>query len=151
MLVFTGLAAWDTQRLKLLYLQGAGDPEVVALVADIFSETPSATVGRGILVEKSYSEVLRWIDDLIPRDVVSSVTPLQVLHRRLEAQDVFYCFNPAETDVAAEVGFRVVGAAEQWDAWTAAVSPLNAAKVANGVSTLIARPFSIWPFSAAMA
>lgn len=25
-LVFTGLAAWDTQRLRLLYLEGAGDP-----------------------------------------------------------------------------------------------------------------------------
>ncbi len=29
-LVFTGLAAWDTQRLKLLYLQGAGDPGQLA-------------------------------------------------------------------------------------------------------------------------
>lgn len=115
---------------------GAGDPEVAALVAEIFSETPSAKGGRGILVEKSYSEVLRWINQLIPRDVVSSASPLQVLHRRLEAHDVFYCFNPAETGCAAEVGFRAAGAAEQWDAWTAAASPLTASKVENGVTTL---------------
>jgi hypothetical protein len=115
---------------------GASDPEVSALVAEIFAETPLANGGRGILVEKSYAEVLRCINQRIPRDVVSSVSPLQVLHRHLENQDVFYVFNPAETAISAEVNFRAVGTVEQWDAWTAAVTPLTVSKVDGAVSTL---------------
>jgi len=115
---------------------GLGDPEVASLVAEIFFAPPSAKGGRGILVEKSYSEVLRWIDQLIPRDVVSSVTPFQVLHRRLETQDVFYLFNPAESAVSGEVSLRALGRVEQWDPWTAAVTPVAVSRVNGEVSTV---------------
>ncbi|MEY4386054.1 MAG: hypothetical protein RLY20_1337 [Verrucomicrobiota bacterium] len=117
--------------------RGADDePEVAALVAEIFSETPSVNGGRGILVEKSYSEVLRWINQLIPRDVECSVSPLQVLHRHLENQEVFYVFNPAETPLSTEVKFRAVGPAELWDAWTANVTPLMVSNADCNISTL---------------
>jgi len=115
---------------------GEDDPEVADLVAEIFCEKPSAKGGRGILVKKSYSEVLRWINQLIPRDVECSVSPLHVLHRHLENQEVFYVFNPTVTAIATEVNFRAVGTAEQWDAWTANITPLTVSNAGGNVSTL---------------
>ena len=47
-LVFTGLAAWDTQRLKLLYLQGAGDPGQLAAFGalSLYLDTVNLFVAR---------------------------------------------------------------------------------------------------------
>jgi hypothetical protein len=115
---------------------GAGDPQFEALLLEIFNSKPQPSGGRGIFVPQGYGEVLRLINEFIPRDVTTSVGPLQVLHRRLEAQDVFYVFNPANSPVTADVRFRVTGAVEQWDAWTAAVTPLPVTEVSDGVSTL---------------
>ena len=115
---------------------GAGDPLIKELLAEIFNASPSPSRGRGFLVPQGFAEVLRLINEFIPRDVATTADSLQVLHRQLEAQEVFYVFNPAKTAVTTEVSFRATGVAEQWDAWTGAVTPLPVAKVANGVSTL---------------
>ena len=114
----------------------AGDPQFDALLAEIFSSQPQSSGGRGFLVPKDYGEVLHLINEFIPRDVVSSAGPLQVLHRHLEAQDVFYVFNPANSPQTAEMGFRASGAVEQWDIWTTAVTRLPLVTVSSGVSTL---------------
>ena len=80
--------------------------------------------------------MLQLINEFIPRDVTTSAGPLQVLHRRIEAQDVFYVFNPAGSSQTAEVGFRATGTVEEWDPWTAAVTLTPPAAVSEGVSTL---------------
>jgi len=117
-------------------LAPAGDSRLEALLAEIFSSEPQASGGRGILISKDYAEVLRKINDFIPREVTVSTEPLQVLHRQLESQDVFYIFNPTATPVTTDVDFRAKGWVEQWDAWTAAVEPLSAVKLVKGVITL---------------
>jgi hypothetical protein len=114
---------------------GACDPQFDALLAEIFSPKPQPSGGRGIFVRQDYNEVLRHINDLIPRDIETSDGPLQVLHRRLDAQDVFYVFNPAKSRITCDVHFRVSGEAEHWDAWTAAVTSIPTV-ADNGVSTL---------------
>ena len=115
---------------------GAHDPQLEDLLAKIFSAKPHPSGGRGIFVPQGYGEALRLINEFIQRDVAVSAGPLQVLHRRLDPQDVFYVFNPADSPMTADVSFRVTGAVELWDAWTATVTPLPVAKVSNGVSTL---------------
>ncbi|MCX6926054.1 MAG: glycosyl hydrolase, partial [Verrucomicrobia bacterium] len=115
---------------------GAGDPQIETLLAEIFSSEPQLSGGRGFFVPQAYGEVLRLINEFIPRDAATSTGPLQVLHRHLETQEVFYVFNPARSPLAAEVRFRATGAVEQWDAWTAAVTPLPVAAVSDGVSIL---------------
>jgi AraC-like DNA-binding protein len=111
-------------------------PEVAALLAEIFGPTPSRTTGRGLLVPHAYSEVLARINERIPRDVSATDGLLQVLHRRVEAQDVFYLFNPADSHLSTDVRFRAVGTAEQWDAWTGVATPVTPREVADGVTTL---------------
>ena len=115
---------------------GGSDPQIEDLLAEIFSSKPQPSGGRGIFVLQDYGEVLRLIAEFIPRDVEASVGPLQVLHRRLDAQDVFYVFNPANSPLTADVRFRVVGAVEQWNVWTAVVTPLAVAAMSKGVCTL---------------
>jgi len=115
---------------------GAGDPLIEELLAEIFNASPSPARGRGFWVPQEFAEVMRLIDKFAPRDVTTTADSLHVLHRQLEAHEVFYVFNPAETPVTTEVSFRATGVAEQWDAWTAAVTPLPVAEVADGVSTL---------------
>jgi hypothetical protein len=115
---------------------GASDPQLEDLLAEIFTSKPQPSGGRGIFVSQGYGEVLRLIDEFIPRDVDASVGPLQVLHRCLDAQDVFYIFNPANSPVTADVRFRAAGAVEQWNAWTAVVTLPPVPEMSNGVSTL---------------
>jgi hypothetical protein len=88
------------------------------------------------MVPKDYGEILLLINEFISRDVATSVGPLNVLHRRLETQDVYYVFNPAPTPLTAEVSFRATGAVEKWDAWTTEVSRLSQAVGPEGFSTL---------------
>ena len=114
----------------------AGDPQIEALRLDLFGSKTQPSDGRGYFVARTYGEVLHLISESIPRDVTTSAGPLHVLHRRLKAQDVFYVFNPTHSPLTAEVRFRATGAVEQWDAWTAAVTPLPVAAVSDGVSKL---------------
>ena len=109
---------------------GAGDPQLEALRLGVFSSKPHASGGRAFFVPRAYGEILHLINEFVPRDVVTSAEPLQVLHRRLEMQDVFYVFNPARSHLTADAHFRAAGAVEQWDAWTAAVTPLPIGKPA---------------------
>lgn len=99
------------------------------LVHEIFGS------GRGLFVRQGYDEVVRLINELVPRDVAASA-PLQVLHRKLDAVDVFYLFNPALAPVTTDMQFRVTGNAEQWDAWTGNAQAVPVAAAANGVTTL---------------
>jgi hypothetical protein len=115
---------------------GAADPEFEALRREIFTPKPHPSGGRGLFVAQGYAKVLRLINEFIPRDVVTSAGPLQVLHRRLETQDLYYLFNPALSSLTTEVGFRASGAVEQWNAWTAAVTPLSVSAGSQGASTL---------------
>jgi alpha-L-rhamnosidase len=115
---------------------GAGDPELETLLREIFQAEPQSSGGRGILIPENCGEVLRLINEFIPRDVTTSAERLQVLHRHTEAQEVFYVFNPGDSPVTADVRFRATGKVEQWDAWTATVTPLCVTVVADGVSTL---------------
>ncbi|HWD94314.1 MAG TPA: glycosyl hydrolase [Verrucomicrobiae bacterium] len=114
----------------------AGDPRFDALLAEIFGSRPHPSGGRGFLVPKDFGEVLHLINEFIPRGVTAAAGPLQVLHRRVETQDVFYVFNPARSTQTTEVNFRATGIVEQWDAWTGAVTPLSPVAVSEGVSTL---------------
>lgn len=114
----------------------AGDPRFDSLVAEIFSPQTQPSGGRGFLVPKDYGEVLHLINEFISRDVSTSVGQLNVLHRHIETQDVFYVFNPASTPQTAEVSFRATGSVEQWDAWTTAVTRLPQTVGPEGVSTL---------------
>ncbi len=115
---------------------GSTDPNVAALLSEIFNPQAHRSGGRGVVIPHSYAEVLSRINKSVPRDVSADVGPLQVLHRRLEAQDVFFVFNPADSPLITDVRFRATGAVEQWDAWTAAVTPVSIAAVAEGVTTL---------------
>ncbi|MCB1134042.1 MAG: hypothetical protein KDN05_23185, partial [Verrucomicrobiae bacterium] len=77
-------------------------------------------------------KVLGIINGGIHRDVESSV-PLQVLHRHDEDLDIYFVFNPAGSEVEADLRFRTTGRAEIWDPWTGKHQPL-----AGGRSVTIA-------------
>lgn len=107
----------------------AGERQFAALLEEIFSTEARPGGGRGHLVTQGYGEVLRLINASIPRDVAIADGCLHVLHRRLESQDVYYLFNPSDAQVTTDVRFRASGAAEQWDAWTAAVTPVPGSSI----------------------
>ncbi len=115
---------------------GTGDPDFETIRSEIFSAEPNRAGGRGFFVEHSYGEVLRLINEFILRDVTTSAGRLQVLHRRCENQDVYYVVNPSTASIEANVCFRANGAAEHWDAWTAAVTPQPVLEVVDGASRL---------------
>lgn len=115
---------------------GVGDSLVEELLADVFHAQPRPSGGRGVFVPQGFEAVLKLINEFVPRDVATANWPLHVLHRRLEAREVYYVFNPDESPVTAQVSFRATGAAEQWDAWTGSATPLAVAAAPGGVSTL---------------
>ena len=131
--------------------RGSEDPLMVELLTDIFQTEPKPSGGRGVLVSHSTAEVFRLINELVPRDVTSSVTPLHVLHRRLGENDVFYFFNPSAVPQAVKVEVRAQGQAEQWDAWTGVARPiptvLTAARTSQLELSLEAREARIIVFS----
>lgn len=105
---------------------GRADPELAELLERIFGSAEVAGErvkehrggGTGMFIPCGHERVLRMIREQVEVDVVSSV-PLQVLHREIGSRDVYYLFNAAEHPVAADLTFRVQGAASSWwDAWT---------------------------------
>ncbi len=111
---------------------GRGDPELDQLLEEIFGSTydeedlTHSHPGGGVacLIRKSHAKVREIINDVIERDVVSSV-PLHVLHRHLDASEVYFVFNPAGTAVTANLAFRTNGNAREWNAWTGETTPLT--------------------------
>jgi len=110
---------------------GREDPLLDALVDEIFGGTGEQADlakshpggGRAFFIRHGRDRVLSTIDAAIKRDLVSSA-PLQVLHRHLGDQELFYLFNPADHPVEATVTPRDRGRAELWDAWTGGIEEL---------------------------
>ena len=114
---------------------GAEDPRLAALVGEIFHPDPTPRGGRGLLVPRSYSEVLRLINQFIPRDAAAQ-GQLQLLHRHVNTHDVFYAFNPADSSLTTDVCFRVPGTPELWDPWTGKIVPLPVMEMSEATRTL---------------
>jgi hypothetical protein len=123
---------------------GRDDSKITTLLQDIFGTADGvcsnmkrhASGGCGIFIRRGYDEVLRAIGTNIVRDVESSVTPLHVLHRVLETQDVYYLFNPASVPATTCLRLRAAGSAETWDTWTGKQEGLQVDAGVNGVSTV---------------
>lgn len=116
--------------------QGRGDPRLMAMIGEILGSTESAGDlcrnhpggGTGRFIRSGYGKVFDAIDSSMVRAVDTSV-PLQVLRRRLDDQDVYFICNPAKKNVTSEIRFTAASRLEQWDAWTAAVTPVPESNV----------------------
>ena len=123
---------------------GRGDAQIEALLQEVFGISDGTrshvklhpSGGRGVFICKGYCEVLRVINDSIVRDAVSTVEPLQVLHRRFDGCDFYYMFNPSSAQVKTLLRVRATGAAEMLDAWTGKNEELSVDTVENGISTV---------------
>ncbi len=123
---------------------GRGDALIEALLLEVFGvadgthshEKTHPSGGCGVFIRKGYDEVLRAINGSIVRDAVSTVEPLQVLHRRFDGSDSYYMFNPSPQSVETLLRVRATGKAETWDAWTGKSEELPVDAVENGVSTV---------------
>ena len=123
---------------------GRGDARIEALLLEVFGisdgthshEKINPSGGRGVFIRKGYGEVLRAINGSIVRDAVSTVEPLQVLHRRFDGSDFYYMFNPSPQSVETLLRVRATGKAETWDAWIGKSEELPVDTVENGVSTV---------------
>lgn len=126
--------------------EGAKDPRLTALVEEIFgpaivgslgfAEKLHATGGRAIYLDRKFSMVLDQINRCIHRDVTVSGSSLQVLHRQIENQEVYYLFNPATQSVSARVSLRARGAVEDWNPWTGESRPLTSLVVEGTASAV---------------
>jgi hypothetical protein len=81
--------------------------------------------GRACYIRDDFSKVLQILGETMVRDVSSSV-PLQVLHRHIDHQDLYFLFNPSNETICTQLRLRSPGAACQWDAWTGESTELGA-------------------------
>lgn len=110
--------------------QGRDDANLKLLLEEIFGFADDSKNhvkchrggGMAMFLRSGYPTVLDAISGTIERDVTTSV-PIQVLHRHFKERDVFFVFNPSGETVTAEIRFRCEGGFDQWDAWTAEVTP----------------------------
>jgi hypothetical protein len=97
---------------------GRNDPELEALVKEIFPSVPPTT-----------QEAVAAIEAL-PRDYSG---PGRVLHRKIGPRDVYVvCGAPKDSRAA----FRATGTVELWDPWTGSTRPLPVLSQASGATTL---------------
>jgi hypothetical protein len=119
---------------------GRDDLKIAALLQEIFGVSKGThscvkkhpSGGCGVFIRRGYEEVLRAISEHSVRDVESSGAPVQVLHRILEAGDIYYLFNPSPGPVEARVRLRACGKAELWDAWTGGSETLSMNALPSG-------------------
>ena len=110
---------------------GREDAEVHALLQDIFGSYDDRedllkshpTGGMGVFFAKDFTRVLRQISQVIDRDVSSS-KPLQVLHRVMGENDVYFINNASDAAVTSELRFRTQGRCESWDAMSGSMEIL---------------------------
>ena len=86
---------------------GLNDPEVAAIVKELFPNGPVADLQKEVL------------SALPVRDYEG---PGTIQHRRLGQRDLFAIYNAPEN---TEVSFRATGKVELWDPWTGGTSPLS--------------------------